>query len=72
MAGVNRGTGRAGSTLRTRSVQVLQAGEKTEAEYFRHLTGAWVQVAYAVLPVSNDEMGRLCDQWPFVEKGGAA
>ena len=53
-------------------VQVLQAGEKTEAEYFRHLTGAWVQVAYAVLPVSNDEMGRLCDQWPFVEKGGAA
>ena len=53
-------------------VQVLQAGEKREADYFRQLTGAWVQVAYAVMPVSNDEMGMLCDQWPFVEKGGAA
>ena len=53
-------------------VQVLQAGEKKEADYFRKLTGAWVQVAYAVMPVSNDEMGALCDQWPFVEKGGAA
>lgn len=53
-------------------VQVLQAGEKTEADYFRQLTGAWVQVAYAVMPVSNDEMGALCDRWPFVEKGGAA
>lgn len=53
-------------------VQVLQAGEKPEADYFRHLTGAWVQVAYAVLPVSDAEMQVLCDQWPFVEKGGAA
>lgn len=53
-------------------VQVLQAGEKTEADYFRQLTGAWVQAAYAVMPVSNDEMSALCDQWPFVEKGGAA
>ncbi|WP_395740821.1 DUF4129 domain-containing protein [Prosthecobacter sp.] len=54
-------------------LQVLQAGEKTEADYFRQLTGAWVQVAYAVMPVSNEEMGALCDQWPFVErKGGAA
>ena len=53
-------------------VKVLQAGEKTEADYFRQLTGAWVQVAYAVLPVSNEEMQALCDRWPFVEKGGAA
>ncbi len=53
-------------------VQVLRAGEKTEAEYFRQLTGAWVQVAYAVLPVSDAEMGALCDRWPFVDKGGAA
>jgi hypothetical protein len=53
-------------------LQVLQAGEKREAEYFRQLTGAWVQVAYAVMPVSNEEMGMLCEQWPFVEKGGAA
>ena len=52
-------------------VQVLQAGEKREADYFRQLTGAWVQVAYAVLPVSEDEMQRLCEQWPFVEQGGA-
>ncbi len=53
-------------------LQVVQAGEKREADYFRQLTGAWVQVAYAVMPVSNEEMGALCDQWPFVEKGGAA
>lgn len=53
-------------------LQVLQAGEKTEADYFRQLTGAWVQVAYASLPASNDEMEQLCSQWPFVEKGGAA
>jgi hypothetical protein len=53
-------------------VHVLQAGEKTEANYFKQLTGAWVQVAYAVLPVSGDEMNALCDQWPFVEKGGEA
>ncbi|WP_395747510.1 DUF4129 domain-containing protein [Prosthecobacter sp.] len=52
--------------------QVLQAGEKAEADYFRQLTGAWVQAAYALMPVSNDEMGALCDRWPFVEKGGAA
>jgi len=44
---------------------VIAAGEKTEAAYFKHLTGAWVQVAYAVLPVSNTEMNTLCDQWPF-------
>ncbi|MDZ4403949.1 DUF4129 domain-containing protein [Prosthecobacter sp.] len=53
-------------------VQVLSAGDKTEADYFRQLTGAWVQVAYASLPTSNAEMETLCDQWPFVEKGGAA
>ncbi|MBB5033526.1 DUF4129 domain-containing protein [Prosthecobacter vanneervenii] len=53
-------------------MQVIQAGEKPEAEYFRQLTGAWVQVAYALLPVSDAEMGALCDQWPFIEKGGAA
>jgi len=53
-------------------VQVLQAGEQTEAAYFRQLTGAWVQVAYAVLPVSNAEMGALCDQWPFMEQPGGA
>lgn len=53
-------------------VQVLKNGEKTEAAYFKQLTGAWVQVAYAVLPVSDSEMSTLCDQWPFVEKGGAA
>jgi len=53
-------------------LHVLQAGEKTEAGYFRQLTSAWVQVAYAEMPVSNEEMGALCDRWPFVEKGGPA
>jgi len=53
-------------------VQVLKDGEKAEADCFRRLTGAWVQVAYAVLPVSDTEMSTLCDQWPFMEKGGAS
>jgi len=53
-------------------VQVLAAGDRTEGDYFRQLTGAWVQVAYALLPVSDVEMNALCDQWPFVEKGGEA
>lgn len=51
-------------------VQVMRAGEKVEADYFRQLTGAWVQAAYAVLPVSHEEMARLCDTWPFAERGG--
>ncbi|MDB6005724.1 MAG: hypothetical protein JWR15_2711 [Prosthecobacter sp.] len=53
-------------------VHVLQAGEKTEADYFRQLTGAWVQVAYASLPTSHEEMEILCTQWPFREKGAEA
>jgi hypothetical protein len=52
--------------------QVLASGHPAEGAYFRQLTGAWVQVAYALLPVSDAEMGALCDQWPFVEKGGQA
>lgn len=53
--------------------QVILAGPQTEADYFRQLTGAWVQAAYALLPVSNAEMDTLCDSWPFVEtKGGKA
>lgn len=51
---------------------VLAAGERSEADYFKHLTGAWVQTAYALLPVSSAEMNVLFDRWPFVEKGGAA
>lgn len=53
-------------------VHVMGAGNKTEAEYFRQLTGAWVQAAYALLPVSNEEMETLCERWPFREKGGTA
>ncbi len=52
--------------------QVITAGPQVEAEYFRQLTAAWVQAAYALLPVSNAEMEALCDSWPFVEKGGKA
>lgn len=48
------------------------AGQKDESDYFRHLTGAWVQAAYALLPVTDAEMDRLCAQWPFTEKGGRA
>lgn len=53
-------------------MQVIRAGDKPESDYFRQLTGAWVQVAYASLPTSNAEMEALCNQWPFVEKGGMA
>ncbi|MEZ5384608.1 MAG: DUF4129 domain-containing protein [Prosthecobacter sp.] len=51
-------------------VHVLASGHPAEGDYFRQLTGAWVQVAYALLPVSDAEMSALCDQWPFIEKGG--
>lgn len=52
---------------------VIMAGAQSESDYFRQLTGAWVQAAYARLPVSNAEMNALCDSWPFVEtKGGKA
>lgn len=53
-------------------VQVLASGDRVEGDYFRQLTGAWVQVAYALLPVSDAEMSALCEQWPFFEKGGDA
>lgn len=52
--------------------QVFVVGEKEEATYFRRLTGAWVQTAYAVTPVTDAEMLALCEQWPFEEKGGVA
>lgn len=52
---------------------VVTFGPQQEADYFRQLTGAWVQVAYALLPVSEAEMETLCQRWPFEKtKGGAA
>ncbi len=52
--------------------QVSSVGGQGESAYFKRLTGAWVQVAYALLPVSDAEMRSLCDLWPFAEKGGRA
>lgn len=52
--------------------EVVMAGQQVEADYFRQLTGAWVQAAYALLPVSDAEMEALCAKWPFIEKGGRA
>lgn len=46
-------------------VHVMSAGEQNEASYFKQLTGAWVQVAYAMMPVTDAEMNLLCDRWPF-------
>ncbi len=53
-------------------IHVVRAGDKTEADFFRHLTGAWVQTAYATIPITRDELTALCASWPFAEKGGAA
>jgi hypothetical protein len=51
---------------------VAKHAPKPEAAFFHQLTGAWVQTAYATLPVTRDEMMHLCARWPFAGKGGAA
>lgn len=36
------------------------------ASYFRHLTMAWMRLAYARTTLPDDEVRALCQQWPFV------
>jgi hypothetical protein len=50
---------------------VAQHAPQPEATFFHQLTGAWVQTAYATLPVTRDEVMHLCARWPFAGKGGA-
>jgi hypothetical protein len=51
---------------------VAKHAQQPEAAFFHQLTGAWVQTAYATLPVTRDEVMQLCARWPFAGKGGAA
>jgi hypothetical protein len=50
---------------------VAKHAPQPEAAFFHQLTGAWIQTAYATLPVTRDELIQLCARWPFVDKGGA-
>jgi Domain of unknown function (DUF4129) len=45
--------------------------EPARHEYFEHLTGQWVRVAYAAREPAASDMERLLNTWPFAEKGGA-
>jgi hypothetical protein len=51
---------------------VARHAQQPEAAFFHQLTGAWIQTAYATLPVTRDEVMHLCARWPFAGKGGAA
>lgn len=51
---------------------VAKHAPQPEAAFFHQLTGAWIQIAYATLPVTRDELIQLCARWPFADKGGAA
>ena len=50
---------------------VARHAQQPEAAFFHQLTGAWIQTAYATLPVTRDEVMHLCARWPFAGKGGA-
>ena len=45
-----------------RRVAYLQRRELDE--YFRRLTGVWLQLAYAHRPPRPEQVEQLCDQWP--------
>lgn len=51
---------------------VAKHAPQPEATFFHQLTGAWIQTAYATLPITRDEVVHLCSRWPFAGKGGAA
>lgn len=48
--------------------RVEQAGAEARPDYFRGITGAWTQLAYAGRPPEDVEMEALCRQWPFGER----
>ncbi|MFM7606239.1 MAG: DUF4129 domain-containing protein, partial [Prosthecobacter sp.] len=51
---------------------VVKHAPQSEAVFFHQLTGAWIQTAYATLPVTRDEVIHLCSIWPFADQGGTA
>jgi len=52
--------------------QVTLKAPQEESRFFQGLTGAWVQTAYATLPLRREDVVALCKAWPFAGKGGAA
>jgi hypothetical protein len=48
--------------------RVESAGEPAHPRYFKQLTRAWIRMAYAGVPPSNDEVSGLCREWPFTER----
>lgn len=48
--------------------RVEQVGFEARPDYFRGITGAWMQLAYARRPPEDVEMEALCRQWPFGER----
>ena len=53
-------------------VHVTLKAPQEESRFFQGLTGAWVQTAYATLPLRRENVVALCNAWPFAGKGGAA
>lgn len=51
--------------------RVEAAGTPAHPEYFRGLTSAWTQLAYARLRPADREVESLCQRWPFMERRGA-
>jgi len=51
--------------------RVSATGERSQADYFHGLTGAWIRLAYARQWPADEEVDALCRRWPFVEGGRA-
>ena len=45
--------------------RVKEAGSMAHPDYFRGVTGAWSQLAYAGVNPAESEVRVLCEQWPF-------
>jgi len=43
---------------------VRQRGDSQYAEYFRRVVDAWVWCAYGSIEPADEELVRLCDEWP--------
>ncbi len=49
--------------------RVELAGAAVHPDYFRMITGMWIGLAYAGVRPADEEVLRLCGQWPFREGG---
>lgn len=45
--------------------RVEAAGARVFPDYFRGITGIWIQLAYAGEAPADSDVERLCQQWPF-------